>query len=435
MLSHEIRNPLGAIRAGVELLRKDHDGPGRQWAGAMIDRQIQNLSRLMDDLMDVSRITRGTVTLSPRPVILQDVLRDAIAAVHGQIEDRRHRLETQLPAQGIRLVADATRLEQVVVNLLANACKYTPAGGLIKLQAGERDDQVIIRVADTGAGIAPAQLQSVFALFTQLDRDQTAASDGLGLGLTLVRELVELHGGQVHASSDGRGRGSEFTVLLPRVAKGAEPVGDEEPDVMSAADPGTANPPSAGAEGEALRILLVDDHEDAVTALAAGLELHGHDVELATTAAAGLDCARRRPPDLVLLDIDLPDMSGIELAGLLQTPAAVARRLRPHGLRSGTRSLRTAAAGFDDHLVKPLTSKFLQSCWSGRHGGAEPRQTPVETAGNRRRHRRASNTPSSTPTRQQCPARPTRAPDSAPPAVHQPKPSRPNRAPGGWIDR
>lgn len=341
VLAHELRNPIASIGAAARLLRESDSGEQRRWAGEVIERQNAQLARLVEDLMDVSRLGRGNVRLKKERLELGDVIGRAVDAVRPLMDGRSHEL-TIAPSPGPMAVdGDPMRLEQVLVNLLANAAKYTDEGGRVQLKA-ERDGQdLVITVRDTGQGILPEMLPRVFEMFSQAERTLDRSQGGLGLGLAIVERLVALHGGSVSAASDGLGRGSEFTVRLP------------------AAPPATAATPRdrpGGTEaGGRRRILVVDDNEDAASGLARLLGSCGHDVATAHDVAAALELARGHRPEVCLLDIALPGMTGYQLAERLRGDEcgrdALFIAVSGYG-RDEDRD--PPSSGFHHHLVKPL---------------------------------------------------------------------------------
>jgi CheY-like chemotaxis protein len=308
----------------------------------MAERQVKQLVRLVDDLLDVSRITHGKVTLRTESVALEDVVQRAVEEAQPLIDARRHALTISLPPEPVQLEADPSRLAQVLANLLGNAVKYTPPGGSIWLTADRTEHELVIRVRDTGAGLDPELLPHVFDVFVQGDASLDRARGGLGLGLTIVRRLVELHGGRVAATSPGLGEGSEFVVHLPLAPA---PAGrTSEPRHAPVAPPRGA-----------LRVLVVDDNQDAAEALAAVLRVWGHEVELAYDGVGALDVAARWRPDVVVSDLGLPGMDGYALAKRIRSGPAFGRTLLvalSGYAREGDRR-RALEAGFDHHLVKP----------------------------------------------------------------------------------
>jgi two-component system CheB/CheR fusion protein len=349
MLGHELRNPLAPIAMAVEIMRKlapADDTTAR--ARDIIARQLRQLTRLVDDLMDVSRITRGKITLQRRPLELTSVVAQAVETSRPLIEDRGHQLTMHVPSDPVWVRGDAVRLGQVLSNLLNNAAKYTPAGGQIVFTLELRDSQAILTVADNGVGLPAEMLERVFDLFWQVesrDPDQR----GLGIGLTLVKRLIELHGGDVAVRSAGRGQGSEFIVRLPALEAAAVP--------LTVATVGETPQPSIRR-----RILVVDDNVDAAEMLSRILRLQNQDVSVAHDGPAALAIASAMQPEIVFLDLDLPKMNGLEVARRLRTGATIRPLLvATTGFGQEVDRRRTAEAGFDHHLVKPLDADVLRS--------------------------------------------------------------------------
>ncbi|MFO0960404.1 MAG: PAS domain S-box protein [Isosphaeraceae bacterium] len=367
MLAHELRNPLAPIRNGIEVLEMaEGDEESRQWACEVIDRQVRHLTSLVDDLLDVSRITQGKITLHRSPLDVSAFVHAAVESSRPLISARGHHLQVDIGEGPLRVDGDATRLAQVVTNLLNNAAKYTPAGGHIRLSARRDGGRVAILVVDDGEGITPEMLPRVFELFAQADRSIDRSGGGLGIGLTLVKRLVEMHGGTVEARSEGPGRGSEFRVKLPLVATrpGAE-----------ADRPGPAPP----AEGDRpRRILLVDDNVDSAETLACLLGRLGHQVTLAHDGPSAIEAASASAPDLALLDIGLPGMDGYEVARRFRGDRARAGMqlvaLTGYGSEADRRLSREA--GFDDHLVKPVEFEALRRILARERGGDDPGAPP-----------------------------------------------------------
>ncbi len=348
MLSHELRNPLAAILSGVDILERAEPGsePSRR-ARVVIARQLQQLGRLVDDLLDITRITRHKVQLQRAPVDLVQLLHDA-ADDHGpMMESRGIRLELELPGTAIWLDADPARLAQVIGNLLQNAAKFTDRGGRVRISlAVDGGERAVIRVADTGIGIDPATLERLFEPFTQAERSLARTRGGLGLGLSLVKGLVELHGGTVQATSAGAGCGTEVVVELPIVEARRTLPSPPAPPVV-----------------RGRRVLVVDDNADAAESLGALLELAGHHVALAHRGQDGLRHAQREPPDAVLCDIGLPDIDGYEVARRFRADPALRNvilvALSGYALDEDLR--RAEEAGFDAHVAKPATlDKLLE---------------------------------------------------------------------------
>ncbi|MDI1475903.1 CheR family methyltransferase [Polyangium sp. y55x31] len=359
-LAHELRNPLAPISNAVEIFRRiGPQEPTLESAREMIERQVSHMVRLVDDLLDVSRITLGKVQLQKQPIDVADVVRQALDTSGPILEARRHDTQVILPLVPIRVEGDLTRLGQVVGNLLNNAAKYTDAGGTIRLVV-ERDPGdakfVLLRVRDTGRGIDPAALPHVFDLFYQVDRNLDRSEGGLGIGLSLVRTLVQMHGGAVRAYSDGRGTGSEFVVRLP--------VLPDEPKVQPVEGAVVAESATPG-----VRVLVVDDNLDAAESMAMLLEFDGHEVLTAHDGVAAVEIALRERPEVVLLDIGLPGQNGYDAC----------RVMREHGLSDTLIVAMTGygqdedrrlsqVAGFDAHEVKPLNLKAIRRLVAERSG-------------------------------------------------------------------
>jgi signal transduction histidine kinase len=357
MLAHELRNPLAPIRNAVQIMqRRTLEDPQLVWTRDVIERQLASLTRLVDDLLDVSRITRGKINVTREPIELSKVVASALETVQPILTEKGHRLEVDVPDGSLRIDGDLTRLTQLVGNVLANAAKYTDNGGRIALAVCATGPWVEIRVRDSGIGIPAEQLPRIFDLFAQVERAGTRALGGLGIGLALVRRLVELHGGTVSARSDGPGHGSEFLIRLPRRFDNAR----APPAAVSEAPKGTA----ASAASQR-RILIVDDNKDALESLATLMEMAGHTVQSAGDGEAALALAVTFRPDLVLLDLGLPRMDGYEVARRIRAAPwgknVVLVALTGWGQEADRR--RTRETGFDSHLVKPLDvdalTKFL----------------------------------------------------------------------------
>ncbi|HEX7034898.1 MAG TPA: ATP-binding protein [Pseudomonadales bacterium] len=339
MLGHELRNPLAPILTALELIRLRDDGSFER-ERSVIERQAKQLVALVDDLLDVSRIARGKIELKRQPVNLNDVVTHAVEMVSPLLEQRRHNLTLDVPDAGLTVQGDAARLTQVVSNLLSNAAKYTEPEGRIELSAVRSADEIVLRVRDNGTGISPDLLPRVFDLFSQERQGIDRSLGGLGLGLTIVRSMVELHGGVVSAASDGPGLGAEFTVRLPALDAEALP---DEPAV-----------PERGVVGPPRRVLVVDDNEDAAQALGDFVRGAGHAVRIAYDGPSALRLAESFEPDVVLLDIGLPVMDGYEVAGRLAAAARTPRLIAVTGYGQPAERERARAVGFDAHLVKPI---------------------------------------------------------------------------------
>jgi PAS domain S-box-containing protein len=352
MLSHELRNPLATIRNSVQLLRMDPGDAMQRKVLEPLERQVGMLSRLVDDLMDVSRVTMGRVRLQRSDVSVDRIVRAAADSMRKEMSDRRHTFTVSTVDPRPIVNVDEVRLEQVVVNLLTNAAKYTPDGGVVSLSAHQEGEEAVIRVRDSGIGIQPELLTHVFGLFSQgattLDRGQ----GGLGIGLALVKYLVEMHGGTVAARSAGSGLGSEFVVRLPTVGAGArasDPAEPAEQTVAPVREPG-------------LRVLVVDDNRDSADLQATLLRHNGHQVETAYDGVNALNVALRFRPNVILLDIGLPEIDGYEVAWRIRQQevlkGVVLVAMTGYGQPEDRR--RSLAVGFDHHLVKPAEFTELQ---------------------------------------------------------------------------
>jgi len=365
MLSHELRNPLAPILNAVEILDRTEPGDRETTSKyrAVIGRQVQHMKRLLDDLLDVSRVSQGKIQLRKEPVELGAVLLQAVDVSRPMILEKRQELSLTLAEGPLCLDADPTRLVQVFANLLNNAAKYTDAAGHIALTARAENGDAVVRVRDDGMGMTSEMLARAFDLFAQETRSLDRAQGGLGIGLTMVRTLVKMHGGAVRASSEGPGRGSELVVSLP-LAPGAE-----VPEARDA--PCRTAPPAAP-----LRVLVVDDNEDAAEAIGLLLELGGHHVKLAFEGAGALAAAASAPPDLVFLDIGLPGMDGYAVAARLRAAGhthAVLVALSGYGQDEHLR--RSAEAGFDHHLLKPIDFELVEEIVGQVQGAASERLT------------------------------------------------------------
>lgn len=345
MLAHELRNPLAPIRAVVELWR-NHPGDTRvdmKRGAEIIDRQVNHLAHLVDDLLDVSRVSLGKIRLRRKSLDVRDAVRHAIDAV--QAAAQRHAVRVEVPEEPMWVDADPTRLRQIVTNLLDNAIKYTPSDGHILVSAATEGAEAVVRVRDSGVGLPPDMLESVFELFTQGERTLARSQGGLGLGLTLVRRLVELHGGNVSASSDGVGHGSTFVVRLPLV---------ECPRGSAAASESQVR------RLRGRRVLVVDDNVDAAELLAAILGAEGHDVALAYDGMGAMETFERTHPDIVLLDLGLPDIDGLELARHFHVRNRGVLLVAVTGYGDDGMRARSREAGFHHHLLKPVDFDVLR---------------------------------------------------------------------------
>ena len=357
VLSHELRNPLAPVSNALQVLEY-HEGEFSEEIRrmhAILRRQVRNMSRLVDDLLEVSRINQGKITLRREPVDLALVASEAAEDARSLIDAAGLTLDVSLPGVRTLVNADRTRVAQIVSNLLNNAAKYTPRGGKVQLAVQARGREALIVVDDTGIGIPPEMISRVFEPFAQVDPPDGRVQGGLGIGLWLVRSLVEMHGGVVTADSRGAGEGSTFVVRLPRLESGAEPIAAPAP------------PPAAAARGTPRRILVVDDNADSVASMKMLLGLWGHEVHTAHDGPTALEQARALRPDLVLLDIGLPGMNGYQVASSLrampETHRAVLAALTGLGLEEDRQ--RAFAAGFDQHITKPVSREELRELLDG----------------------------------------------------------------------
>ncbi len=342
-LGHELRNPLAAISTGVTLLQAGPAPERRAWTEQMLARQVIQLGRLVDDLLDVARITRGKIGLRKERVVVRDVLEAAVAAVKEIMAKRNHSLSVSLPPPDVCLEADPSRLQQIVVNLLFNAAKYTPPGGEVTLTGEQSGGEVVIRCRDNGVGLSSEMVDAIFEPFVQVSAPANGPLAGLGLGLSLARKLAEMHGGSITAVSPGLGQGSEFTFRL------AIPEEGWRPDFPAEA------PMAWGSENGSLKVLVVDDNQDFAEALAIGLRDAGHEVMVAHDGETAVLAASNQRPDTVLLDIGLPDIDGFTVASRLRAVEHLGDT--KIFVISGYRipDTDTNQRLFDAHLVKPVT--------------------------------------------------------------------------------
>jgi signal transduction histidine kinase len=342
MLAHELRNPLAAVNNAVTVLKLSADENNRNWASDVVQRQVRQLARLIDDLLDVSRITSGKIRLRKDYTDAGFILDQAIESARPLIDEHRHELSVSIDRGELPLHVDAVRVEQVVLNLLTNAAKYTERGGRIWLAANREDNHAVISVRDNGIGIAPEKLPEMFRLFSQGDRSLDRSEGGLGLGLTIAQKLAEMHGGSINARSDGPGRGSEFVLRLPL-----------------APDPREVSQAASRHDRRAVRgyrILVVDDNVDTASGMVQLLTLLGNDARAAHDGPAAIEAARGMRPDFVLLDIGLPGLDGYQVARALRADElhrnAVIIAVSGYGRDEDRR--RSLDAGFHHHLVKPV---------------------------------------------------------------------------------
>ncbi len=365
MLAHELRSPLAPMLTAVQLMeRKLRTGQSIHWERDVVERQVNHMRRLVDDLLDVSRVSRGKIQLQKTPVELVGGVKRALEAVRPFAESRRHTLSAELPAEPVWTMADPVRLEQVLTNLLNNAAKYTEPGGHISLKLGCEAGEAVVRVVDTGMGIPAEALPHLFEPFMQVEHTLDRAQGGLGLGLALVKRLVELHGGRVEAASAGVGQGSTFTVHLPLLPRELVPKPSETSRLLEEA-------PAASR-----RVLVVDDNVDAAELLGAVLELDGHQVMVVHDGLTALDRMDTFAPQVVFLDISLPGLDGYEVARRIRRRpgGAGVRLVAVTGFGQASDRRRSREAGFDAHLVKPVEFAMVRALVAG--GEAQPPQPP-----------------------------------------------------------
>ncbi len=354
-LAHELRNPLAPIRYAVRLLRPDAAPALIAQGRDTIERQSTHMARLLDDLLDMSRITRGAIELKRQSIDLRQAVEDSIEVARPMIEGVQHRLAVHVPSQPVPVDADPTRLAQIVGNLLQNAAKYTDPGGAIAVSVGVEADGAVLRVRDTGIGLSAEMRARVFELFSQVHKSITSARGGLGIGLAIVRRLVELHGGTIEVHSEGLGRGTEFVVRLPLAS------------AVAVTAPGNVVPLFRTTRR---RVLVVDDNEDAVESLAMLLRMSGHSVQVAHDGASAIELAETARPDVVVLDLGMPRMSGFEVARWLrrQPWGADVRLIAVTGWGQEEDRRRSREAGFDRHLTKPVDPDELLAELDGDAG-------------------------------------------------------------------
>jgi len=353
-LSHELRNPLAPMRAALHMLRGRAIDPDKSRSLLeTMDRQVAQMTRLVEDLLDISRITRGAIELRRETLEVGAEVRNAIESCQGQIEVGGHKITVKLPKEPLYVVADRVRMQQILENLILNACKYTEHGGLIEVSAESTIAEAVIRVTDNGIGIAPEKLSQVWELFVQVDESPERIRKGLGIGLALVRDLVRRHGGTVEAASEGLGSGSTFTVHLPRAVRVDIP--------REKAAPQPAAQPAAEVAGR--RVLIVDDNVDACETLAMMLELLGQETRQAHEGTGALKAAQEYKPELIFMDIGLPGLTGHEIVermrGELGMKDTYIVALSGYGTEEDRR--KSLVAGFDNHFVKPLDPSSLPS--------------------------------------------------------------------------
>jgi PAS domain S-box-containing protein len=353
VLAHELRNPLAPIRMSLEVMRLTKDETAQQEARNLIERQVEQMVHLVDDLLDVSRITRGAISLRKEQLKLKEVLALAVEAARAQLLAKEHELVVCLLEEDLELVGDKTRLVQVFLNLLTNAAKYTEPRGKISLVGERQGRNLVVRVRDNGLGIASEMLPHIFEMFVQVDKGIGTRQEGLGIGLNLVKRLAELHGGHVEAHSAGLGQGSEFIVYLPASKSSTQLVAKPKEVQATAARP--------------RRVLVVDDYEANVRTLSSMLRLMGHEVSTAQRGGEALERLQTFSPDFILLDINMPDMSGYEVVRHLKQNAAyqgvILVALTGYGAEEDVRRIKEA--GFHHHLLKPISLEILENLLRG----------------------------------------------------------------------
>lgn len=360
MLAHELRNPLTPIRNAVHVLRlRGSDDKTRNWAADLLERQVHQLARLIDDLLDVSRINRGKIELHRERLDLADVVRSAVDDYRKEFETAGLNLQLFVPPERYCVFGDATRLTQVFGGLLQNALKFTPVGGTVsvRLQGHPLSGRAEVSIQDTGVGIEPSQLPKLFGSFVQADQNLARSRGGLGLGLALAKGLVELHSGNIRVASDGSGKGACFTLTLPLQTANEEHLQSSEP------------PPIAA---QPLRLLVVDDNHDAADSLKRMLELMGHEVRVVYSGPSAIEAARLFLPDAVLCDLGLPGLDGFQVARRLRADAATAdlRLIALSAYGSEADRGRSREAGFDTHLTKPVNPHELEHLLTGLPRGS-----------------------------------------------------------------
>jgi two-component system CheB/CheR fusion protein len=359
MLAHELRNPLAPIATAVKILRGGQGDPSTTGLHDMIDRQTRRLARLVDELLDIGRFSRGLIELRREPLNLATIVQQGVAAIRPQLETRRHELSVTLPEEPVRVNGDPIRLEQVIANLLENASKYTRPGGRVAVTLRQTTNEAILSVRDNGVGLAPDTLEEIFGLFNQVNRSADHAGEGLGIGLTLIRRVLELHGGRIEARSDGLGQGSEFIVRLPRTFAPE----DFHPSVDVKAEKAPVNPAPPPR-----RVLIVDDNEDARQSLVLLVRSWGHEVADAADGPSAIARAEKFDPQTALLDIGMPGMNGYQLARHFRAVPRYADLQLVAMTGFGREEDRQAAlaAGFDSHLVKPISLDELEALLANR---------------------------------------------------------------------
>lgn len=359
-LSHELRNPLAPLRNGLEILQRTMDDAVREKIYCTMERELDHMVSLINDLLDISRVSKGKINLQKRPYTINEAVQMALESSEEIIRGREHEVLLHGADTAVWVDADPTRLIQIIANLIHNAAKYTPFGGRLEIVIAEQDGQATVRITDSGVGIPADKLAHIFELFTQLEASASESDGGLGIGLSLARKLVDLHGGEIRAESAGIGRGSTFTVSMPVIsAPSAVPVSPE---------------PSSRSGDQSLSVLVVDDNISAAETMAMMIEMAGHKVKLAQNGHEALQQARALLPDAILLDIGLPDISGHEVARTLRSDERFEGTLLVAQTGWGQQRDKDAAfaAGFDHHLVKPVKLDAILQLLDQRQTNALP---------------------------------------------------------------
>jgi PAS domain S-box-containing protein len=389
MLGHELRNPLAPIRNAVKIMKqRGSEDPSLCWARDVIDHQVRQMGQLVDDLLEISRVTRGKVRLQKEVVDVAIIISYAVETSRPIIDSHRHRLSIALPSTPVQVEADPVRMAQVLSNLLNNAAKYTEERGQIRLAVSLEEDTVVFHVRDNGIGIPAEMLSSVFDLFTQVDRSLDRSQGGLGLGLTLVRSLVEMHGGTVQAASDGLGKGSQFSIRLPVWKPVKSPV--QEPAVLesdAAQDGGVAS--NAGSAPRGRKVLVVDDNVTWAESLALLLGLEGHEAEVVHDGPTALQALRKFHYEVVFMDIGLPHMDGYEVARRLRHEPGLGQPMLVAitGYAEDEARRRSHEAGYDHHLVKPVDPEAILALLASMEWSeADPPRHALNEPGPRPRH-------------------------------------------------
>lgn len=353
MLAHELRNPLTPIRNGIEIIQRSTDQGRREWAMQVIDRQLIQLTRIIDDLLEIARITSGNITLRREATNLRAIVKTALESARPNIDAGRHTVKVDIPTAEIELYVDAARLVQALVNLLVNSAKFTAPGGSITIVGNAEGDQLVLRVRDSGRGIASDLLPRVFDVFSQGASDYARTEGGLGIGLSIVRRVVEMHGGTVTAYSEGAGQGSEFRITLP----------------LAPPPPATASVTSQADVHHCCRVLVVDDNPDVTDSLAELLTLNGHQVERHYSGAGVLDKALAFRPNVVVLDLGLPERDGFDVARDIRARPELhgALLIAVSGYGQPADIERTRAAGINFHLLKPVETDELLRLIAGHN--------------------------------------------------------------------